>query len=268
MTVLVTGATGNIGRRVVDELIRLGGSDIGDIRALTANPQKAALPKSVTTITGYLGKPETLPSAFEGVECVYLAPFPGTIDRTLEMMVQAGVQYVVALSGDAHWAEYAQAVAASGLAHTQLGPGEFCENFTMWAPQIKTGTVHDVNPEHVEAPVSMDDIARVAAHLLTAPRDAHLGAMYELTGPVALSRADIARQIGAGIGTPVDMQRCNRAEAEALLRPVMGDGAHWYLDLLDGNLEPQAANDNVGQLTGTPAESVAQWAARNRDLFA
>ena len=267
MTILVTGATGNIGRRVVDELIRLGGNDIGDIRALTANPAKAALPESVTAITGYLGKPETLPAAFEGVECVYLAPFPPTIGPTLELLRQAGVQYVVALSGGAHWAEHADAVTASGLAHTQIGPGEFCENFAMWGPQITTGTVRDVHPEYIESPVSMDDIARVAAHLLTAPRDAHLGAMYELTGPVALSRADIARQIGAGIGIPVEMQRCTRAEAEELLRPVMGDGAHWYLDLFDGDLQPQAANDNVERLTGTPAESMAQWAARNRAQF-
>lgn len=264
MTILVTGATGNIGRRVVDELIRLGAHDI---RALTANPAKAALPPDVTAITGYLGKPQTLPAAFDGVERVYLAPFPATVGLTLELMVQAGIQHVVALSGGAHWSEHAAAVAASGLAHTQLGPGEFCENFAMWAPQIKTGTVRDVSPEHVESPVSMDDIARVAAHLLTTPPEAHLNAMYELTGPVALTRADIARQIGVGLGTPVDMQRCSRAEAEELLRPVMGDGAHWYLDLFEHDPAHQAANDNVERLTGTPAESMAQWAARNRDLF-
>ena len=75
MTVLVTGATGNIGRRVVDHLITLGAHDI---RALTTNPAKAALPESVTAITGYLGKPETLPAALEGVDRVYLAPFPAT----------------------------------------------------------------------------------------------------------------------------------------------------------------------------------------------
>lgn len=264
MTVLVTGATGNIGRRVVDHLIMLGACDI---RALTTNPAKAALPATVTAITGYLGKPETLPAALEGVQRVYLAPLPATVGPTLELMVQAGVQHVVALSGGAHWAEHADAIAASGLAHTQLGPGEFCENFAMWAPQIKTGTVRDVNPDYVQSPVSMDDIARVAAHLLTAPRDAHLGAMYQLTGPVALSRADIARQIGAGIGTPVEMQRCSRAEAEELLHPVMGDGAHWYLELFEGDPEPQAANDTVERLTGTPAESMAQWAARNPGLF-
>jgi nucleoside-diphosphate-sugar epimerase len=50
MTTLVTGATGNIGRRVVDHLISLGAKDI---RALTVNPARAGLPDSVTAITGY-----------------------------------------------------------------------------------------------------------------------------------------------------------------------------------------------------------------------
>jgi uncharacterized protein YbjT (DUF2867 family) len=264
MTILVTGATGNIGRRVVDHLISLGANDI---RALTANPARAALPDSVTAITGYLGKPDTLPAALDGAECVYLAPFPDTVDTTLELMKQAGVRYVVALSGGAHWAEHAGAVASSGLAHTQLGPGEFCENFAMWAPQIGTGTVRDPYPDFVEAPVSMDDIARVAAHLIARRDDAHLGKMYELTGPDALTRAQIAEQIGVGLGRPVRVERCTRPEAEDLLRPAMGDGVQWYFDLFDGDPEHQSANNLVEQLTGTPAMTMAQWAARNAQLF-
>lgn len=264
MTILVTGATGNIGRKVVDRLLDLG---VEDIRALTTDPAKANLPAGVQVVTGFLGKPETLSVALADVDRVYLAPFPRTIGITLEMMAAAGVSYVVALSGGAHWQEHADTVAAAAVPNTQLGPGEFCENFAMWASQIKTGVVRDMQPDAVQSPVSMNDIARVAAHLLADRRDAHLGQMYELTGPESLTRAEIARQIGVGLGTSVEMQRCSRAEAEELLRPVMGDGAHWYLDLFDQTAEPQAANDNVERLTGTPAESMAQWAARNRELL-
>ncbi|MGW0158859.1 NAD(P)H-binding protein [Mycobacterium sp. NPDC003323] len=264
MTILVTGATGNIGRRVVDELISLG---VKDIRALTVNPTRAALPESVTAVTGYLGKPDSLPSALQGVDRVYLAPYPPTLAVTLEHLAAAGVQYVVALSGGAHWTEHAEAVTASGLAHTQLGPGEFCENFAMWAPQIQTGVVRDMAPDAVQSPVSMDDIARVAAHLLAEPADAHLHRMYDLTGPQAITRAEIAHQIGVGLGKPVRMQRCTRTEADEVLRPIMGDGVDWYLDLFDGAHQPQDANDNVERLTGTPAESMAAWAARHRDQF-
>ncbi|CDO08736.1 putative nucleoside-diphosphate sugar epimerase [Mycolicibacterium cosmeticum] len=265
MTVLVTGATGNIGRKVVDRLLDLG---VRDIRALTTDPAKANLPHGVQVVTGFLGRPDTLPAALAGVQRVYLAPYPPTLDAALEHIAAAGVEYLVALSGGAHWQRHADAVAAAAVPSTQLGPGEFCDNFAMWAPQIRTGLVRDVAPDAVEAPVSMDDIARVAAHLLAGPRDAHLGRMYELTGPVAITRAEIARQIGVGLGTSVGMQPCSRAEAEELLRPVMGDGAGWYLDLWEGEPEPQAANDNVEVLTGTPAETMAQWSSRHRELFA
>ncbi|OKH74448.1 hydroxylase [Mycobacterium sp. SWH-M3] len=266
MTILVTGATGNIGRRIVDELIRLGGKGIGEIRALTKNPAKANLPAGVEVVTGYLGEPESLDGVFDGVERMYLAPYPPTLPATLERIEHAGVGYLVALSGGAHWSEYADIVRASGLPHTQLGPGEFTDNFTIWAEQIEqTGTVRELCPSVVEAPVSMDDIARVAAQLLVEP--ARHGEMLELTGPEALSRADIARQIGIGIGRPVTVEQCDRAEAEATLRPVMGDAAAWYLDTISTNEEPQRANQLVAELTGTPAMSIAQWAARNADKF-
>ena len=212
MTILVTGATGNIGRRIVDHLIDLGANDI---RALTKNPAKANLPDGVTAVTGYLGDPESLPAAFEGVERMYLAPLPKTLDATLELAKQANVEYVVALSGGAHWQAHADAVAASGLVHTQLGPGEFLENFAIWAEQIKaTQTVREPYPTAVEAPISMDDIARVAAALLVKPEQRHYGQMYELTGPEALTRAQIAEQIGVGIGVDVSYEQCARAEAE------------------------------------------------------
>lgn len=264
MTILVTGATGNIGRRVVDHLIALGATDI---RALTTDPAKAKLPESVTAVTGYLGRPETLPAALHGVRRMYLAPLPATLPTTLELAEQAGVEYVVALSGGAHWQQHADTIAAAPLTSTQLGPGEFLENFTLWAEQIKTTrTVREPYPDVVEAPISMDDIARVAAHLLAEPDPSHHGRMYELTGPQALTRARIAEQIGVGIGVDVTFRRCDRAEAERTLEPVMGARARWYLDLLaDG--APQRANRLVEELTGTPAESVAQWATRHAELF-
>jgi uncharacterized protein YbjT (DUF2867 family) len=266
MAILVTGATGNIGRKVVDHLIMLGANDI---RALTVNPEKAALPDGVTAVTGYLGKPDSLPAAFEGVDCVYLAPLPDTLEVTLNLMAQAGVPYVVALSGGAHWQEHADTITASGLPNTQLGPGEFCENFVLWADQIRTSqTVREPYPDVVQAPVSMDDIARVAAKLLAAPDESHLGVMYELTGPVALTRAQIAGQIGAGIGIDVRFEQCERAEAEQALRALMGDEATWYLDMLaDRACRPQPSNTLVADLTGVPAISMAQWAAANAGHF-
>jgi uncharacterized protein YbjT (DUF2867 family) len=266
MTILVTGATGNIGRRIVDHLIDLGANDI---RALTTNPAKANLPEGVTAVTGYVGEPESLPAAFEGVERMYLAPLPKTLDSTLELAKQANVDYVVALSGEAYWQAHADAVAASGLVNTQLGPGEFLENFAIWAAQIKaTRTVREPYPTAVEAPISMDDIARVAAALLIKPDESHFGRIYPITGPESLTRAQIAEQIGVAIGVPVSYQECERVEAEERYNGPLGGQAAWYLDTIaDAVDKPQQANQLVAELTGVPAQSVAQWAAANAGIF-
>ena len=93
----------------------------------------------MTAVTGYLGDPDSLPAALEGVERMYLAPLPKTLEATLELAKQANVEYLVALSGDAHWQAHADAIAASGLVHTQLGPGEFLENFAVWARTLICG---------------------------------------------------------------------------------------------------------------------------------
>jgi uncharacterized protein YbjT (DUF2867 family) len=200
---------------------------------------------------------------------MYLAPLPKTLDSTLELANEAKVEYIVALSGGAHWQAHADAIAASGLVQTQLGPGEFLENFAIWAEQIKaTRTVREPYPTAVEAPISMDDIARVAAALLVKPDESHFGRSYPITGPQALTRAQIAEQIGIGIGVDVSYQQCARAEAEAQFNPQLGGQAAWYLDQIeDAVRHPQDANDLVAELTGSPAQSVAQWAAANAGLF-
>ncbi|MFV9636569.1 SDR family oxidoreductase [Mycobacterium neumannii] len=266
MSILVTGATGNIGRRIVDHLIDLG---CNDIRALTKNPAKANLPDDVMAVTGYLGDPDTLSAALDGVDRMYLAPLPSTLDTTLDLVNQADVEYVVALSGAGDWQEHADKITASGLVNTQLGPGEFTDNFAIWAEQIKVArVVRDPYPSVVESPISMDDIARVAAKLLADPDGSHYGKMYPITGPRSLTRTDIAQQIGVGIGVDVTFEECSRAEGEAALRPAMGEYARWYLDEIEKGVDaPQSANNFVAELTGKPAESVAQWAARNAELF-
>lgn len=92
--------------------------------------------------------------------------------------------------------------------------------------------------------------------------------MYPITGPQSLTRAEIAEQIGVGIGIKVTFEQCERAETEAALRPIMGPDATWYLDGLEASVgQPQQANQLVANLTGTPAMSVAQWAADNADAF-
>ncbi len=107
--------------------------------------------------------------------------------------------------------------------------------------------MHEPYPSVVEAPIAMDDIARVAAALLVDPEQSHHGQMYELTGPEALTRADIAAQIGVGIGEDIAVEQCSRTDAEAALRPIMGDETTWYLDLLAGSIDRAAGGQSPGR---------------------
>lgn len=270
MTILVTGATGNIGRKVVDELVARG---VSDIRALTTNPAKAALPSGVEAFSGFIGKPETLDgahgNAFDGVTGMYLAPYEPTAVEVLRRAKDAGVEYVVATSGSAHWQALTDTILASGLAVTVLGPGEFLENYAGWAGQIADGVVREPYPEAGSAPIAMADIAAVAAALLAAgDRAPHVGQVYELTGPEFLTRAQAAARIGEAIGRPVRFEQISREAGEAALAQQMGEMASWYLDLLESSVQwKQQPNDAVERLSGRPATSITEWATANRGLF-
>lgn len=267
MTILVTGATGNIGRKVVDHLLARGA---GAVRALTANPVKAALPDGVEIAVGYLRKIETLPAAFDGVEAMYLAPTPDTVEDVLRLAREAGVARVVDLSGEheSWWGGVAKAVEASGLAWTHLSPGDFMENSLSWASQIiATDTVREPYPHGRSTPIAMVDIARVAATVLTTV--GHEGRSLPLTGPEVLTRVDLADRIGAVRGRPVRFETVSRDEAVAVLEPDMGEGAAWYVDtVLKGSVDwPAQVQPTVERITGRPATTFAQWAQSNAARF-
>jgi uncharacterized protein YbjT (DUF2867 family) len=267
MTILVTGATGNIGRKVVDELLARGA---GDVRALTTNPARAALPPAVDVAVGYLRKVETLPAAFEGVTAMYLAPTPDTVEEVLRLARAAGVQHVVDLSGEheSWWGDVAKAVEASGMAWTHLSPGDFMENTLDWAPQITaTDAVREPYPASRSTPIAMQDIARVAAVALT--RSGYEGRSLPLTGPEILSRVDLVERIGEARGKKVEFVQVTRDEAVQALRSAMGDQAEWYVDtiLKGGEDWPAEVQDTVEQVTDQPATTYSAWASANASTF-
>ncbi|OQS14926.1 hydroxylase [Nocardia donostiensis] len=267
MKILVTGATGNIGRKVVDQLLARGADDV---RALTNDPGKAALPAEVEVAHGYLRRLDTLPQAFVGVECLYLAPTPDTVGEVLEIAREAGVRRVVDLSGEPEswWGSVCGAVEASGIAWTHLWPGDFMENTLVWKRQIQeTGAVREPYPETASAPIAMDDIASVAAEALL--DDSHVGKAHWLAGPQVLTRAELAHTIGAALGRDVPFLTVSPVEAVQVLQPTMGETAEWYVNtVLAGFVEnPDVPTRSVEQITGRPAVTFAQWAAANVTAF-
>lgn len=268
MTILVTGATANIGRRVVDHLVAAGA---GPVRALTVDPGRAALAAGVEVARGSLRRPETLPAAFEGVDRMYLAPTPQGSADALRLARAAGVTRVVDLSGEpvTWWGAVSAAVEDSGLDWTHLWPGDFMENSLSWAPGIAaTRTVREPWPHGRSAPIAMDDIARVAASALLSGD--HVGAALSLTGPEVLTRVELAGRIGDAIGTPVEFVTVTRDEAVAGLAGEMGEDAAWYVDtILAGCVDnPVRANRLVEDVTGRPATTFAAWARANATTFA
>jgi uncharacterized protein YbjT (DUF2867 family) len=277
MRILVTGATGSVGRLVVDHLLDSG----AEIRALTNNPSKAALPPGVEVVKGYLGRLSTLPAALEGVERLYLAPLPPTVREVVALAEAAGVRRIVALTssdvdneaqGDpSGWYYYAveRAVeAADGIEWTFLRAGQFMNNMLDWAESIRAeGVVRAAYGQAAYAPIDLHDIAAVAARVLL--EDGHHGRKYELTGPESLSKVELARIIGDVLGRDIRFEELTHAQVrEHLVSQGYGDVADW---LLDGDAHavdnPQPALSTVAELTGRPARTFAQWVAANAAAF-
>ncbi len=268
MTLLVTGATGNIGRRVVDHLLAVGATDV---RALTVDPARAALPAGVEVAVGSVRRPATLPPALAGVDRMYLAPAPETVGEVLGLARDAGVRHVVDLSGEPEswWGGVTRAVEASGIAWTHLWPGDFMENTFSWAPQIRaTGAVREPYPRAASAPIAMDDVAAVAARALA--DDAHFGRALSLTGPEVLTRVQLVEQLAAALGREVRFVEASRDEAVAALADAMGEDAGWYVDAVLAGLaaHPASTTATVRQVTGRDATPFARWATDNAARFA
>lgn len=268
--ILVAGATGNVGRLVVDELLALGATDV---RALTTSPDKAALPSAVDVRTGFIGRPETLPDALEGVDVLYLPPWPDTVETVVELARQAGVRHVVVFSSlqaesendddlmHAHFRRVEVAVERSGLAWTHIRGGEYMTNFEHWFDRIRDhGVVPMPYPEAGAMPIDLGDIARVAAIALL--EGGHEGRIHTLTGPETLQHQEIAHTIADALGTTVRIEPQSREDAIAEFGEYREAG-EWYVDGLRQMIEhPPQPSADYRRVTGENGTTMAEWARR------
>lgn len=270
---LVTGATGNVGRHVVDRLLAAD----RPVRALTRDPAAARLPAGAEVVGGDLTRPQTVEPALKGVTALFLFPSPGTAGPVLDAAREQRVRRVVLLSSAA--VEYASEgadnaivashkeieheVERSGLEWTFVRPCGFAANTRQWAPQIRAGDV--VRGPYAEAEMALiheRDIADVAARALLT--DGHVGARYSLTGPESLTQAEQVRRIGEALGRPVRYEELSpRVAREQLIENrVPADFVDMLLAFQAGLVGvPTEISPTVEEVTGHPARTFDQWAA-------
>jgi uncharacterized protein YbjT (DUF2867 family) len=280
-TIVVTGATGNVGRNLVPLLAGTG----AEVRAITRDPSAADLPAGVTPVRADLLDPSTLDATFAGADAVFLL-WPGTSPENAAPVVDAiarharRVVYLSALGvpdsdpageppGGLFHAHVEWLIRRTGLEWTFLRAGGFAANTLGWADEIReSGTVHWVYGGARRSLIHEADIAAVAARALT--ETGHEEARYDLTGPSALTQTEQVRLIGDAVGRDVDWVELSEVDARARLREL-----GWAQDFIDGGLahwarivtEPEPVTDTVERLTGAPARSFAQWAREHADAF-
>lgn len=269
---LVTGATGNVGRYLINELLEKGYR----VRALTRNPAKANLPKETEVIQGDLAKPDTLAPAFEGVTGVHLITIDGESAKPLqsapqivELAVQAGVKKATVL-----WAgqqgPVEQAVKKSGLEWTILQAQEFMSNMLGWAESIReNGVVKDGFGNRKTALTHEGDIARVAATALM--EDGHAGKEYTLTGPETLTIIEAIHIIENVIDRDIRFDELSEKEVRDRMKNVWKSDESeidyvisWYKNT---PAEGYTVVPTVEKITGRPARTFRQWAEKHRDVF-
>ncbi|OCB16238.1 nucleoside-diphosphate sugar epimerase [Mycolicibacterium porcinum] len=276
-TILVTGATGNVGRPLVTELVHAGAR----VRAVTRNPESAGLPPDAELV-------RSAADGMAGASAVFLnsRALGRELAATVDLARAAGVRRLVALSainaddddsrqpsrvrGDRN-REVEQLAAASGLEWISLRPTVFASNFAgMWAAQIRAGEV--VNGPYASASTAViadADISAVAAAALLT--DDLVGQRIPLTGPQALTNTELVDTIGRVLRRPL---RYREVPTDVVRQRFVDLGfpaafADAYMGLLADTVDrPALVTHEVDKILGRPATAFADWVGRHRELFA
>ncbi|GAB2643680.1 NAD(P)H-binding protein [Kribbella swartbergensis] len=272
--IVVTGATGNVGRPLVQALAAAG----EQVTAVSRTIRESAAAGVVRHHQADLSEPETLKPVLDGADAVFLLTAAGflangDLSDVMNVVRAAGVPRVVLLSSQGvgtkrHPADLEEVVRDSGLEWTMLRPGNFNSNAFQWAESVRTQRTIEAPFGDVALPaVDPSDIAEVAAVVLREP--GHAGAIYTLTGPEPIAPRQQAKAIADALGEPVRFVELSRDEARSRMSAYMpAPVVEATLDIL-GSPTPdeQSATPDVEKVTGRPARSFAEWAARNAGAF-
>lgn len=281
MKYLITGATGTVGSKVVELLVQRGERPCVFVR--DAHRARSHFGDAVEVFVGDLADPESLRAALEGVEAFFLVnsgpQIPLRDEGAAKAAAAAGTMRLVKLSSmDVQqglaigvWHERGEAaVRANGVPFTFVQPSGFMSNLLAWAPSIKAEGVVRASTGNGRRPfIHPDDIAAVVVKALTTPR--YHGQSLAITGPEALTFAEVTAKIGVAIGKPLRFQETSDTEARQRYAPISGSAeeteAHVSLwrAIREGRLA--TVTDTVERVLGRRPFGLDQWLSENTGAF-
>ncbi|TDP32425.1 NAD(P)H-binding protein [Nocardia ignorata] len=280
--ILITGATGTIGRALVSQLAADGVA----VRATTRDPQNATFPAGVEAVGVDYRDPATFAPAMAGVQAAFLNGLPGPDDTGVDAALVeaarvAGVRRVVKLSiigaGDPRlgapggWHVPGEdAVRDSGLEWTILRPNTFASNTLSWAQPLSTGQpVPNLTGDGRQAVVDPRDVAAVAAVALRTGD--HHGRTYTLTGPTLQTAREQAAVLAAVLGRPIAVTDIAEDDAPEFMRsaglsPAFVEAASQGQSFIRHG-HNELVTDDIAAVLGRPPRDYAEWAADHRTAF-
>ncbi|UYY57891.1 SDR family oxidoreductase [Sphingomonas sp. S2-65] len=284
MTILVTGATGNVGRNVVEQLVNRG----ADVRALVRSPEKASFPAGVEIVQGDLLDVDSLRSAFSGVSTLFL--LNGVVAEeytqalvTLAVAREAGIERIVYLSvihsdvyvNVPHFAGkfgVERMIEQMGLNATILRPAYFMDNDVTIKEMIKSYGIYPM-PIGSKGIAMIDprDLGEIAAIELIRREQSATPLPLErinVVGPDTLTGADAAAIWSDTLGRQITYPGDDTAGFEQNLRQFMPSWMALDMRLMaerflsDGMVPDSGDIDRLTSLLGRPLRSYRDYAAQ------
>jgi uncharacterized protein YbjT (DUF2867 family) len=276
--ILITGATGNVGTELTEQLARQKVPFRRMVRA-TKDTKLAADSEFAETVLGDFNDEETVAETLQGIERAFLLTNSSEQAETqqskfVEAAKRAGVKHIVKLSqwaADAdspvrflrYHAAVEQKIRDSGIAYTFLRPNLFMQGLLGFRETIiKQGKFFAAIGEAKISAVDVRDIAMVAAAALT--ENGHEGKIYNLTGPEALSHQEMAEKLSAVINRLVNFVD---VPPDAMREALLGFGfPEWQADGLIEDYAHYARGEaselasGIEDATGKPPRSFDDFA--------
>lgn len=282
--ILISGASGNVGRALIERLSEAG----LPIKAMARSKRRLRRinAENIEVVEADLSDPESLAKAFEGVDQAFIATAIAEnavelFDNFFAQAKQAGVKQVVKLSGFGasensrseilrQHHESDRLLIESGLNYTILQPNSFYQNLLWQAPSIKSkGRFRLPLGQGKQSFIDIRDVAEAGYRTLS--DSSHHNKTYRLTGPEALNCDEMAEQLSQLLGKTIRYQaiEASRAEKEMLANDITAWNAHALAEIQQEFSSGDYAEicDDFSLVTGRNARTFQMFIDDHRENF-